>query len=243
MTGFRMDLSPLKRRLAKAGVSIRASAFRPDIEKFAASSLQTVVLTMPVRQVSKIVAAQTRQYDNRVNFIPSSHKLTDPALRVNDEGHWLHVGGKWYRPNVNRVPDEVWGVYQTLLHERNRRITRANQRKFIDERKQARFLYRKSWKQVADSARVRVSVSTDVRNAVTRRRKPVVQPLRGYARWQGGGDVLSLTMYNPFLEQRSRYKPFSGKTILAKAMARNLPQFRRDTENRVRRAIYAASKL
>jgi hypothetical protein len=112
---------------------------------------------------------------------------------------------------------------------------------FIEQRAQARFLYRKSWMQCAESARLRVTASSAVKASVTRRR-PEKNPPKGYVQWRGGKDVLSLVIFNPFLDQKSRYKPFTSKQILDKASAKERPRFKRDTENRIRRALYAARK-
>lgn len=116
------------------------------------------------------------------------------------------------------------------------------QDQFIRERAQARFLYRLSWKQCADSARLRVTVSNAVARSVTRRRNPVEQPPKGYAQWRGGKSRMSLVIFNPLLDQESRYKPFTARDILAKAEKPYRAQFKRDTENRIRRVLYAASK-
>lgn len=113
---------------------------------------------------------------------------------------------------------------------------------FIEERAQARFLYKKSWYQCAQSARLNVRVSREVARSVTRRRNPVQQPPRGYAQWRGGSGVVSLVIYNPFLEQPSSYKKFTGKEILTRASSRFKGQFNRDVNNRIRRAAYVASR-
>lgn len=118
----------------------------------------------------------------------------------------------------------------------------VTQSQFIEERAQARFLYRRSWMQVCASARLRVSVSPAVSRAVTRRRNPVAQPPRGYAQWRGGAKVLSLVIFNPFLNIPSRYKTFNAQTILDRAMAVHRPAFKKAAANRVRREIYAASR-
>lgn len=112
---------------------------------------------------------------------------------------------------------------------------------FIKERSQARFLYRKSWKQAADSVRMRVSVSPAVSASVTRRR-PAVNPPRAFAQWRGGGEKLSLVVFNPFLNIPSKYKKFNAKSVLDRAMAKHIAQFKKDVNNRVRREIYAASR-
>jgi len=121
---------------------------------------------------------------------------------------------------------------------RSRIVTESQ---FIKERAQARFLYRKSWKQCADSAKVRVHVSPAVAAAVTRRR-PAVQPPRGYAIWRGGKETLSCIIRNPFLNIPSQYKKFDAQQIMDRALAVNRAAFKRSTQNHIRRAIYAASR-
>ncbi len=197
MTGFRISLSQVKRKLAKIGGDVRAISFRPDVEKFATASLQAAVKLTPVRDVNLIEKNQVKQFHDRARFI---------------------------RKNPGSSTRSV------------------SQERFVKERAQARFLYRKSWKQCADSAKLRISVSAQVANSVTRRRNPVVQPPRGYAQWRGGGEALSLVIYNPFLEQKSDYKKFTGVDILKRATAMNQAKFKRDIDNRIRRAIYAASR-
>jgi hypothetical protein len=116
----------------------------------------------------------------------------------------------------------------------------VDKNRFVEERAQARFLYKKSWLQCAQSARLNVRVSREVARSVTRRRNPVQQPPRGYAQWRGGSGALSLVIYNPFLEQPSNYKKFTGKEILVRSASRFKAQFTRDVNNRLRRAAYAA---
>ena len=136
------------------------------------------------------------------------------------------------------------------FHHRQRYIAKnpssatrvVSEAQFVKERSQARFLYRKSWKQCADSVRLRVSASAAVSSSVTRRR-PAVNPPRGFAQWRGGGRVLSLTIFNPFLNQPSRFKDFNATQIINKALAKHRPKFKRDIENRIRREIYAASRI
>ena len=113
---------------------------------------------------------------------------------------------------------------------------------FIKERAQARFLYRKSWMQCAESAGLNIRVSPAVSGAVTRRRPPV-NPPRGYAQWRGGNGVLSLIIRNPFLNIPSKYKTFNPATILNAAIVKHRPEFLRYVRNHIRRSIYAASKL
>lgn len=197
MTGFRLDTSRFKTRIARLKGDVQALSFREDIAKFAQDTLQRAVKITPVRSVSLIEKNQRKQFAKRGSYI---RQFPESATRA------------------------------------------VSQPQFIKERAQARFLYRKSWKQCADSAKLRITVSPEVSRSVTRRRKPVQQPPKGYAQWRGGKQTLSLVIFNPFLEQKSKYKPFTGKQILEKAAAGGRAQFQRDVENRIRRTMYGASR-
>lgn len=95
---------------------------------------------------------------------------------------------------------------------------------FIEHRAQARFLYKRSWYEVGQSVGIDVPCSQQVKDSRTRR-KPPQNPPRGYAQRRGGKGVYSIVVYNPFLEEESAYKPFSGKAILAQAMQKHEAQF------------------
>ncbi len=126
----------------------------------------------------------------------------------------------------------------------------VSEQQFIDGRAQARFLFRKTWKQVSDSVAIRINVSAAVAKSVTRRR-PRMLPPRGYAQWRGGKAVFSLVVFNPFLKNTSsgghaplataRYKSFNPATILNAAIRKHRPAFLRSVQKHIKEAIgYAA---
>lgn len=243
MTGLRFPIATLKKRLVKFTGDTEASEFRPELARFATKTLNTCIVTTPVRNVATIRNNQRRQYEHRINYIPSVHTIRDPSLIVTDAGvHMLFHGGKWQRADGRRLSSSAWSHYQDLLNERNRRLARIGEQSFIDERAQARFLYRKSWTQVAESLGLRVSSSAQVKSSRTRTR-PAVEPRRGSGQWHGGKHVISISIQNPFLEQPSRYKDFSGKQILASAAAKHRAEFNREVRNKVRKAIRAARRI
>lgn len=217
-----------------------ASAFEPELLTFTGRVLATAIELTPVRDEALIEGNQRRQYENRVSYIHSIHWTdADPRLVVGDDGEFLFYGGKWYR-TWWKLPDEVFAAYMVLDAERERRL-RTPESVFVNARKQARFLYRKSWWQVARSIKVALSVAQNV-IAATTRRKPAKMPPQGYAQIRGGKDVLTVVIFNPFLEQESRYKPFSGKSILRQATSIHRKSFRNDVENKVRRLVRAAKR-
>jgi len=224
-SGFRVDTTQLRRRLAKLGEEIRADEFKPELMQFTQTSLRTAARTTPVRDYALIKRNQAKQYRNRINYIPSVHTLENPTLIVNEKGeHWVFKDSRWYNMG-RRVPDDVWTAYQNLMAERNRRMQTARA-PFIASRAQARFLHRKSWNQVGESLGLSMPKPAGVSNAESRH-NPKKDPPRGYGTIQGGKVVLAVVIRNPFLEQESRYKPFTGGEILGAAMARHEPQFKR----------------
>lgn len=237
MAGIRFNIDPLKKRVARISQELRADAFKPVMERLVARVLDRCAATTPVRSVSVINANQEREYDHRVNYIPSYHDETDPCLRVRDGKHWLLSGGNWYLANMRRIPDAAQSDYQMLLAERERRMQTTRNR-FISQRSQARFLYRKSWSQCAQSLRVPHKASGQALSSETRR-KPPVNPPRGYGQWRGGKNTLSAVIYNPFLEQPSRYITFNSRAILANAKAASSTNFKRDIERHLRNRITA----
>lgn len=237
MAGIRFNITPLKKRIERISKELRADAFKPVMERLAYRVLDKCAATTPVRSVSLITANQQREYEHRINYIPSFHDETDPCLRVRDDKHWVLSGGNWYLANLRRIPDSVQSDYQTLLAERERRMQTTRQT-FISQRAQARLLYRKSWGQCAQSLRVPHKWSNQVSRSETRR-KPKVNPPRGYGQWRGGKHTLTATIYNPFLEQPSRYITFSSRVILANAKAACSTNFKRDIERHFRNRLTA----
>ena len=230
---FRFDSSGFKKKI-EGLANMQANDLRYELFEFMRKSLTTASRNTPARDYGLIRAAQSNQYEKRVNCIPSSHELKDPSLRVKGKEHWLYFRGKWMNASAWKLSNEAWAAYQPLLqeHQRRKQTSRAN---FIKERAQARFLYRRSWLEAADSLGVDINVAQSTRKAVTRRKNPAVKPPNAYGQVRGGGKVLAITISNRFLEQPSRYKDFSGKRILAAAQAQHEGQYRRAMARRLKR--------
>lgn len=224
MTGFRVK-APILKAFAEMR-KISANDFSPELNRFLQKCLAEAYRNTPVREAALINRNQRKQYKRRLNYIPSMYDKSNSVLIFNDENEqWLRVDGQWYRPDIWHLPDNVYQIYQDLLAERMRRdLNPSTQTEFIRERSQARFLYKKSWKEIADSAGVPLRVSQSVANAHSRHNPPK-RPPRGYVRKVGGKNTLSIIVYNPLLEQNSRYKVFSGKTLINSAMRLHRPQF------------------
>lgn len=238
---LRLPVKRIQTRLARLGASVTASEFKPELLEFTGKVLATCIAKTPVRNEALIVANQRREYEHRVNYIPSIHWRTEPRMIVNENGVKLvAMNGRWYAPEFHHSPEEVQAAFLELDAERERRLATAES-DFVDARKQARFLYRKSWWQVAQSLGLAVSIASQIIASVTRR-WPMISPLKAYAQIRGGKSTISVVVFNPFLEQEGRYKPFSGRTILSSAAAKHRPEFMRKVENKVRRLMYAAKK-
>lgn len=125
--------------------------------------------------------------------------------------------------------------YDRWQHQGGRGVARSA---FLSARAPARFLYRASWGQCARSLGLDIAESADVLSATTRR-NPEEQPPQGYGQIRGGKDVISVVIYNPFLEIPSRYKLFSGKQIMADALAKHRPNFIRKVQSRMRVICYS----
>ncbi len=109
---------------------------------------------------------------------------------------------------------------------------------FLGSRAPARFLYKASWGQCARSLGLFISESSDVLSAHTRR-NPEEEPPQGYGQVRGGKNVISVVIYNPFLEIPSRYKLFTGKQIMADAMQKHRPSFIRKVQSRMKVITFA----
>lgn len=221
---------------------MRADKFKPLVEKLVSDVLTECVKMTPVRDAGLIEAAQQRQYDHRINYIPSVHTREDPTLIVNGDQHWLWSGGKWYLASEWRLPPQASASYHDLLTERNRRIQRIGNRPFINDRKQARFLYAKSWSQCATSLNVPIRVAGQITRSHTRRRPPK-EPRRGYGQWRGGKDRLTAVIYNPFLNEPSMYKDFDPRQILMAADAKARPRFNRQMEKQIAGLVRIAARI
>lgn len=242
--GLRLPVDRIRKRLEKLRATCRPADFKDELDDYTTRTLKQAMNTTPVRRPSIITRNQKREYGHRINYIPSYHTQTDPCLRVRENGVWLFFGGKWYRPQLHKIPAQVWTAYQELNAERNRRLGESES-SFVEYRKQARFLYRKSWWQIGLSLGLGVLASAGVQDSVTRRRNPVTVPPKGYGIPRGGKEVISYAIYNPFLAQQnaeSQYAQFSAQDILRNAALKERPRFIRQVENHVRRAIRAAKK-
>jgi len=229
---LRIDTRQLRKTLEDKRRKVKASAFRGELETFAAKVLTTAMKITPVRSVSAIRTAQSKQYDHRINYIPSYHTLENPTLIVNEEGeHWLYLDDKWYAVSYRDLPPEAEAVLGDLENERSRRMGKPRAQ-FIEERAQARFLYRRVWFEVAKSIGVTVPVSANVQAAHSRH-DPKKAPPKGYGQWRGGKTVLSISVYVPSLETPSRYKNFTGREILAKAISIHKAEFTRDVSKKL----------
>lgn len=242
--GLRLPVDRIRKRLAALRATCRAADFKAELDTYTTRTLKTAMNGTPVRRPSLIKSAQVKQYERRINFIPSAHQVTDPCLRVRPQGVFVFMGGKWYRPDLHKVPAQVWSAYIELMAERHRRVQTSEQ-DFVEYRAQARFLYRKSWWQIGLSLNLPVLASANAQDSVTRRRNPTVIPPKGYGVARGGERVISYAIFNPFLAQQnaeSRYAQFSAQDILAAAGKKNKPAFLRAVENHVKRQIRAARK-
>ena len=228
---FSLNMSGLNKKLAKIA-AFKGAEFEPEVTNYARMSLTTAARMTPVREYATIKENQEWQWLARVNCIPSSHKLVHPSLRVNENGeHWVYFHGKWFNA-ANRMPADVYSAYVNLLEERTRRLS-VGKMKFINARAQARFLYRKSWSQAAESLGISIPTSAGVRKAVTRR-KPKQDPPRAFGRRFARNDSHTISVSNPFLEQESRYKPFSGKQIFREAAIKHQRTFMREVSRKLR---------
>lgn len=221
---FNVNDARWKTRLATLRTKVKAKAFEKPLRAFCRNVLNTCVTLTPERSFSVINRNQRKQYLNRINYIPSIQDQSDPMLIVDENGtHWLKCNGKWYNASGWRLPEEVSGVYGMLNQERERRM-HVGELAFIGRRIQSRSLYKRSWLQAGDSINIPVNVSSDVRNSYSRH-NPRKDPKRAYSQTRGGEQVLSIVVYNPFLQEESRYKPWTGKQIIDQSIARHEPEF------------------
>lgn len=234
-SGFKLDLAKLKKRLLGLQ-NMNMDAFKLELLDYVRKSLATAVKLTPARDKALIEQNQHFEYQKRVNMIPTSHDLVLPSLRVSNSGtHWVYHGTRWYNVTDWHVPDDVWGAYQELLQERARRM-QTQERKFIQERAQARFLYKKSWTQIGDSLGFGVQAGGHIKSSYTRR-KPAKEPPRAYGQIRGGKQVLSVAIYNPLLTTPSRYIKFDASDILREATMQHREQFNRSIKRRMLQLI------
>lgn len=245
MTGFRVKSNPTGALKAMGG--IRASTFSPEVLRFLKRSLTSAIQATPARSAAVIRRNQRIQYAHRINYIPSFQTLEDPSLIVKESGdQWMLRHGKWYRPDIWELPNDVWNDYEILNRERERRME-TTESEFIENRVQARFLFKKSWFEIGQSAGINVPCPADVRNSITRRRKPPLAPPKGYAQKRGGKDTFSVVVRNPFMEQTSpgghtplataRYKPFSGQDIMIRSQAKHRAKFNKEVASKWEKTV------
>lgn len=243
MTGLRLDkaLGVLGKRLGKLKASTSALEFRTEVAEFTRKTLVDCIQATPVRNEGLIQSAQIKQYRNRINYIPSVHTLENPTLIVNEMGQeWVYSNGKWYNASEWKLPNDVLAAYEELSQERSRRIDTA-QGEFIAERKQSRFLYQRSWWQVAQSLGLSVIASAAIIASRTRRNPPK-EPPKAYGQWRGGKNTLTVIIYNMFLSVAGKYWNGNGKAILAQATAKNRPSFLKAVNDKVKRKISASRR-
>lgn len=232
-SGFRIDFSRLKKKLQ---AKIRLETFKPLLMDFVRKSLTTASKLTPSREYQLIKTAQNRQYNNRINTIPNYHVLQNPSLVVKGNIHWVVWNGKWYNATAWKLPDEVWGMYQSLLTERQRRMQTSRQ-DFIANRAQARFLYKRSWTECGASIGLVIKVAANVQKSITRR-KPAKDPDKGYAQIRGGKKILSVVIFNPFVQEQTAYWINDGAQYLQEAMQQHKSNFDAQVERQLKRVIY-----
>lgn len=236
MTGLQFDLRAMQKSYERKFSRVTADAFRPEVARFTKRTLQTAIRLTPIRSLATIAAAQRKQYASRINYITSIHELIDPTLIVKDGVEWLYANGRWWAASYWNLPAEIETIHQELLSERDRRL-QTSEGDFIAARAQARFLYQRSWWQAGQSLGINVTGVMPEIIASHSRHNPPEDPPKAYGQWRGGKYILSVVIVNPFLEQESKYKPFSGKDILAQATAQNTPAFLSEVESKLERLI------
>ncbi len=235
-TGVRYNSAGIKALFAAKKKRITAASFRPQVRAFASSVLSKCVTTTPARSQSLITKAQRKQYNARINYIPSIHHQSDPMLIVNDQAeHWLKFNGVWLNASKWKLSPAAWAAYQMLNAERERRME-TSRGEFIAHRVQARFLYRRSWTQVASSLGISIAVSGVVIASKTRRQPPQ-NPPRAYGQWHGGKTVLSASVTNDFLNVETAYWPGDGKRIIDAALVSCRPAFEREIAREIERRL------
>jgi len=240
MTGLRINTEKLRKRLRAFADKSKAEDFRPELVRFASRTLADCIQATPVRALSVIEANQRKQYERRINYIPSYHELEDPSLIVNDQGEeWIYAFGKWYNAQWN-LKDEVWGAYMDLAQERARRMATL-QSDFVNGRAQARFLFQRSWWQVAQSLGIALSVAAAIIDSRSRK-KPAKAPSKAYGQWRGGKSALSIVIFNPFLSIAGKYWKGNGKSILDQATVKNRARFYKECSDKMKRSIAEARR-
>lgn len=240
-SGLRIDARKLVNKIQKNLGRVQASDFRPELMRHTRRVLATAIKETPLRNESVIRSAQGFQYDARVDYIPSVHELVDPSLVVKEDVYWLYANGQWWAASYRELPDEINEILNELITERDRRLT-TSVSSFVAERAQARFLYHKSWWQVSESVGAGLSVDSSISSAHSRPyHLPSGEPPRAYGQVRGGKHVLSVVVYNPFLDTPTKYwRKVSGKQILSAAEKTNHSQFIREVNQKMGRFLAGA---
>ena len=236
--GLRFDIRKYVSRVQRNLSGITADDFRPELARHVKRTLTSAMKLTPQRNLSVIRRAQAFQYDARIGYIPSVHELVDPSLVVRDDVYWLYANGRWWAASYRKLPEEISAILETLVDERERRME-TSVSEFVNQRAQARFLYRKSWWQVSTSAGTPIAAASEMQHAHSRPyHDPSSDPPRGYAQWRGGKHVLSLVVYNPFLMRPTKYfRGQSGKEILAEAVKINYPAFMGEVSSKLNKLM------
>lgn len=243
MTGLRVDLATKKiaDRLQRVQRNCTANDFRPEVERHVGRVLADCIQATPVRDEALITKNQLVQYHHRIDYIPSFHELLNPTLIVNEVGDtWMFFNDNWYKIHEWKLPPQIYGIAQELIAERTRRLS-TSQGDFVNMRKQARFLYQRSWWQVAQSLGVAFAVASAIIDSHTRK-VPAKAPPKAFGQWRGGLKVLSVVIFNPFLDQVTKYWKGEGKQIRDRAIAKSEPRFIRDCHAKITREIVAARR-
>jgi hypothetical protein len=238
---LKIDIRKLVNKIERNLSGISAETFRPELKKYAKKTLESCVKITPQRNLSLIKSRQSKQYENRVNYIPSIHELADPTLIVKDDVYWLFADGKWWAASYHNLPPDIDAILQDLVQERERRLD-TSVSDFVNERAQARFLYRKSWWQVSTSIGTPIAISSEAKDSHSRPYHiPAGEPPKGYGQWRGGKEVLSIVVFNPFLMKATKFfRTINGKQILAQASAENYPRFIGEVTAKLNRIMQGA---
>jgi hypothetical protein len=224
---LRFNVSEFRKIMAKKKKRVSAASFRPQMEKFVGRALALAAANCPTRDLSLIKAAQEKQYDLWINYVPSASDYTsDPRLcyKANGEDSARFFSrGKWYCVPGRPMPDEDWANFEMLSAERERRMATPRSA-FIANRAQARFLYVQQYWLIAKSLGVRAPIAGEA-IASKSRRQPPKRVQRPNARWQGGKDILSAVISAPFLSNATKYWQGNGLDILKDASAAERPAF------------------
>lgn len=235
-SGLSFDVAKFRKIMAEKKRRVSASSFRPQFEKFVSRSLTRAIADCPVRDLALITSAQEKQYEDRVNYIPSIHwPDADPRMVVRDNGHWVFVAGKWYNASLWKLPPDVLSAYEELNAERERRL-KTPKTAFIANRAQARFLYIKQFLLIGRALGVRV-ISAVAAMASHSRRQPQKEPAMPNAQWRGGKDRLGVSISAPMLSTETAYWEGKGIQILSAASDAERPRFTKEVREEIIKRI------